>query len=71
MKSEFIIKNIIFLFIFQIFARTVLKKYTDKSENELGDVNLNIEKLLQNVQLPDFNTKEHKIKKILDSIPDY
>jgi hypothetical protein len=34
MKSEFIIKNIIFLFIFQIFARTVLKKYTDKSEKK-------------------------------------
>ena len=34
MNSEFIIKNIIFLFIFQIFARTVLKKYSDKSEKK-------------------------------------
>jgi hypothetical protein len=34
MNSEFIIKNIIFLFIFQIFARTILKKYSDKSEKK-------------------------------------
>jgi len=34
MKSEFMIKNIIFLFIFQIFAKIVLKKYTNKSEKK-------------------------------------
>ena len=34
MNSDFIIKNIIFLFIFQIFARTILKKYNDKSEKK-------------------------------------
>ena len=34
MKSDFIIKNIIFLFIFQVFARTILKKYKNNSEKK-------------------------------------
>ena len=39
----------------------------DNANDPASDIN----NFLSSVQLPDFNTKEHKIKRILDKVPNF